>query len=374
MHMERSTLEEELIQAIANSADGYITFRDFMGKALYANNGYYQRRQEKVGKQGDFYTNSSVHPIFGQVLAQTLARIVDSMAGEDTRRIVEIGGGTGRLTQHILQALINDGRNFAGMEYIMIEASEYHRSCQQDNLAALADSVPIRWFSSIAEAKKSIPHLTGVVFSNELPDAFPVHLVERMDHEWNEIGVSYQNGVFVERLVPVTIPELLEYCKHEKIPPLNGYRSEINLESIQWMSEVAEWISVGCCITIDYGYTRDILYAPSRHQGTLLCYRDHKTSSNPYEWVGEQDITSHVNFSALMETGERCGMATFYYDRQSDFLIKEGILDHLQEHQGGDPFRNEAARLNRAILQLISPGGMGDTFKVLIQGKNVLSF
>ncbi|WCK53106.1 SAM-dependent methyltransferase [Aneurinibacillus sp. Ricciae_BoGa-3] len=371
--MGRSALEEEIVRAIASSPEGYITFRDFMAKALYDKDGYYQKEQPKVGKQGDFYTSSSVHPIFGAMLAQTLGRMVDSMAGEEPRRIVEMGGGTGRLTQHILQAFISEGRDLSGVEYFMIEASDYHRRIQQKNLAAFSDAVEIHWFSSLAEVKQRIPQLTGVLFSNELPDSFPVHLVQRNKGSWHEIGVSYQDGSFIERLVPVSSPLLLEYCQHEKIPLADGYRAEVNLESIKWMREAAEWISDGFCMTIDYGYTRDILYDPSRREGTLLCYRDHKISSNPYEFVGEKDITSHVNFSALMDAGERSGLATLYYATQREFLLKEGILNRLQEHQGGDPFRNEAARLNRAILQLISPGGMGDTFRVLIQGKNVSS-
>ncbi|WP_051330694.1 class I SAM-dependent methyltransferase [Aneurinibacillus terranovensis] len=356
-------------QTIRQSQAGYIPFRQFMELALYSPGGYYQQQRAKVGKAGDFYTNASVHAVFGATIAEVIAKMLSSLEAGSPLYVVEMGGGPGELSGQILHSWQQNGLPVSKLEYIMIETSGYHKKLQQARLEAFAQWLPIHWFESIAEARKHLPCLTGVCFSNELPDAFPVHLIERKNGRWMEVCVTIENDAFTEVTTEIINPELLAYCEREQIPGIEGYRTEVNLESMKWMKEVADWLSEGYNIIIDYGYTREELYAPSRRGGTLLCYREHQISEDLYEHVGEQDMTSHVNFSALMEAGEEKGLRTLSLDSQGDFLVKAGILERLQAHDGGDPFRNEAARRNRAIRQLIMQEGMGGTFKVLVQQK-----
>jgi SAM-dependent MidA family methyltransferase len=367
---------ETILQMIRQAPEKMISFRTYMDQALYSPvGGYYQQTKPKIGKQGDFYTNVSVDSVYGEVLADVIWEMVSKLSVSAERMIVEMGGGTGQLSKQILNHLRNTGRlSAAPIAYIMIEASAYHRMLQEEALASFRDMVDIRWYESIAHAKQEWPLLYGVLFSNELPDAFPVHLIEYRRGLWHEVYVTESNDqaqLFVERLGELSTPALAEYIKREKIPPLDGYRTEVNLDSLVWMEEIAGWLAEGYILTIDYGYERSVLYAPFRKKGTLLCYREHTMSENPYEMPGASDITTHVNFSALMDVAAAHGLETCGFYTQQQFLIQAGILKRLQEHTGGDPFRNEAAKRNRAIQQLIMPTGMGQAFRVLIQGKNV---
>lgn len=371
------------IQRIIRKApERMIPFRIYMEHALYSpEGGYYQQEKPKVGKQGDFYTNASVGSVYGEVIADVLWEMLGKLPGHNSKTIVEMGGGAGQLSAHILRYLQETGR-LADMPeplpYIMIETSAYHRSLQQEALSAFGEAVDVRWYESIKEAKAEWGELHGVFFSNELPDAFPVHLIEYRDGSWHEVYVTEEEEeeegrLFSERLGPLSTPMLADYIKDECIPPLEGYRTEVNLESLRWMEDVAGWLTRGYILTVDYGYERGVLYAPSRKNGTLLCYRSHTISEDPYKAPGESDITSHVNFSALIDKGEVCGLKTLGFYTQQQFLMQAGIVARLQSHTGGDPFRNEAAKRNRAIRQLIVPEGMGHAFRVLIQAKGVES-
>lgn len=370
--MKESSAYEVLVEQIRRSPDGSIPFRAFMETALYHPRvGYYNREKAKIGKSGDFYTSASVGSVYGEMMADVLADMLDKLSVDRQCDIVEMGGGIGSLSADILATLKEKGvfhkRN---IRYVMIEASSYHQRLQREALASFAGDVEIRWYDTITQAKTDIPELYGVMFSNELPDAFPVHLVEREQGEWKEVHVSLgEDGEFEERLLPLTEEGLAAYIQHERIPALDGYRTEINLGALVWMKEVAEWLTLGYVLTVDYGYRREQLYTPSRRTGTLLCYREHMVGENPYAHPGEADMTSHVNFSALLDAGEAAGLDSLGFLSQRDFLMAAGILTRLQAHSGGDPFRNPTAKRNRAIMQLIAENGMGRAFWVLIQGR-----
>ncbi len=344
-----------------------IPFSTFMELALYGEGGYYAKEQQKIGKEGDFYTSSTVHPIFGETLAEYIWKRME-MIESRPKYIVEMGGGTGALSQHVIGHLV-EKKKVVDLRYVLIEASPYHRRLQQEKLAPYYTEGSVEFFSTISEAKQRIPQLNGVFYSNELPDAFPVHMVCFQGGDWKEVHVTLdENREFTEKLLPVP-PEISTYCKERNIPQQEGYRTEINLNSIRWMEEVSSWMEEGTCITIDYGYTQEEYYAPWRNRGTLMCYRNHQAQENPYLMVGEQDITAHINFTDLMETGERNGLMPLLFLNQGEFLIQSGILEELQNHAARDPFRNETARRNRAIRQLIMDGEMGGAFKVLVQEK-----
>lgn len=360
-------LYKKIKEKIMESGQDGIPFSAFMEMALYAEGGYYAKEKQKIGKEGDFYTSSNVHPIFGEMLAEYIWQRMEGITCQP-KYIVEMGGGTGALSQHIIRHLV-EKKKVSDFQYVLIEASSYHRRLQQEKLALYDGEGSVEFFSTIDEAKQRIPQLYGVFFSNELPDAFPVHIVCFQGGEWKEVYVALdESGGFIENLVPAS-PAVLAYCLEQKIPQQEGYRTEINLHSIRWMEEVSSWLAEGTCITIDYGYTRDEYYAPWRNRGTLMCYHNHQAHENPYLLVGEQDITAHINFTDLMETGEKNGLMPLLFLNQGEFLIQSGILEELQSHSARDPFHNETVRRNRAIRQLIMDGEMGRAFKVLVQVK-----
>jgi SAM-dependent MidA family methyltransferase len=369
-------MKEIIIEMIRQTPEHMIPFRVYMEAALYhPAGGYYQQPRLKIGKQGDFYTNASVGAVYGEVLADVIWEMVGNISYGGKRAIVEMGGGHGQLSTRILQYLCDKYEPAREtIVYIMIEKSEYHRRIQEEALRSFHDKIEICWYESIAQAKRDFPQVRGVLFSNELPDAFPVHLIEYRDGAWHEIYVTIdEDNRVLKEVLGCVAPDVAEYIVREKIPPLEGYRTEVNIESVYWMRDVAEWLGEGYVMTVDYGYERERLYAPSRRQGTLLCYRNHTVSEDPYRSPGQVDITSHVNFSALMDVGEKAGLETIGFYTQQQFLMQAGILTRLQEHGGGDPFMNGAAKRNRAIRQLILSEGMGQAFRVLLQGKGVSS-
>lgn len=360
-------LYERIKEKIMQSEEEGISFSAFMALALYSKGGYYAKEQQKIGKEGDFYTSSSVHSIFDEMLAEYIWKRMGFIES-DSKYIVEMGGGTGTLSQHIIGHLI-DKKEVANFKYVLIEASPYHRALQEEKLSPYCSRGSIEFFSTISEAKEQIPQLHGVFFSNELPDAFPVHILCFQGGEWKEVYVTLdEKGEFTEKLLLAT-PEMVTYCIEHNIPKEEGYRTEINLNSIRWMEDVSSWMEEGTCITIDYGYTTEEYYAPWRNRGTLMCYRNHQAQENPYIMVGEQDITAHINFTDLMETGEKNGLMPLHFLNQGEFLIQSGILEELQSHNARDPFNNKTARKNRAIRQLVMDGEMGRVFKVLVQEK-----
>jgi SAM-dependent MidA family methyltransferase len=374
MDVRESALYRTIVQEIRDSNKKAIPFRDFMELALYAKNGgYYNKEAKKIGKQGDFYTNSSVGAVYGETLADA---VWDMLRHEDMREpcyIVEMGGGDGSLSFQLLSRLqqLTDEACERKFSCIMIEASAYHKALQEKKLAPFQGQISIAWYGTIEEARKDVPHLNGVFISNELPDAFPVHLIECRKGKWHEIYVALnERDQFIEQLKEPAAA-VLDYVARERIPQIEGYRTEVNLAGIQWMKEVGRWLEKGYAVTIDYGYEREILYEPARKEGTLLCYQGHTMNSSPYLQPGEQDITAHVNFSALMDTGAEQGMRAIGLYSQREFLLRAGILKRLQEHASVDPFLNETAKRNRAVRQLIMPGGMGDTFRVLVQEKGL---
>ncbi len=364
-------LLEVIKQYIESDNRRSISFYTFMQLALYHDEyGYYSRSKQKIGKEGDFYTSVSVGEIFGGVLADVFAEMVDSFQGDSPLFLVEFGGGTGDLTRQILQAWEKDyPKLLSSIQPIMIEKSPYHQKLQQEKLS----NYGVTWFQDYKEFISQVGRVKGVVFSNELLDAFPVYVIEYQDGNWKEVRVGWDDSSshLCERLEQLTQPEVLKFLQREQksIPKVEGYRIEVNAAAEEWLADTANGLAEGYLVTIDYGYLRENLYIPQRKRGTLLCYYRHTAADNPFYQLGEQDITTHINFSSLMEAGEKHGLENLGFYTQSQFLINGGILTKLQEHQETDPFNGVITKQNRAIRQLIMPGGMGDTFKVLVQGK-----
>lgn len=357
-------LEEWIRSQLSIYKDKRVTFAQFMEWALYHPTlGYYRRPAAKVGKQGDFYTSSHVGAVFGEVLAKYLCRLAQTF-GTSQWSIAEWGSGDGKLANDILRAMGEEPEYKTLAAYYMVETSPYHRQLAQARL----DGEPrVRWVERFDNETTDKP---VVVISNELIDAMPVHRLRFVEGDWFEIYVTWneRKGTFEEVTGERSSEALTHYIREECPPEKEGQTIEVNLQSYRWLKQLASSIKRGYILTIDYGYEKKYLWNTERRDGTLMCYYRHRAHANPYVRVGEQDMTTHVNFSSLRRWGEGFGLHTLFYTTQGEFLLQAGVLEKLQEHRDPNPF-SDAARRNRAIRQLIAPGGLGDTFKVLLQAK-----
>lgn len=365
------SLHEKIKNKIKQDPQLSISYYDFMDFALYEPElGYYSKSKVKVGKEGDFYTSSSVGDVFGETLGDIFADMLSRFSSGSPSYLIEFGGGNGELMAQILREWTKSKPDLLSqVRPIMIEKSEFHRSLQKEKLA----DFPVEWIQGWDELVSATGRVNGVVYSNELLDAFPVKVAEWHDGEWKEVRVGWndEKAGFKEMLVEVKDPALQLYLNQEEphIQKATGFRIEFNQDAGKWVDSIGKNMESGYLVTIDYGYLRSELYIPQRKRGTLMSYRQHEASEDVLNLPGEKDITSHVNFSYVIEEGQKQGLSHLGFFTQSQFLINGGILAKLQSHQESDPFRGAMSKRNRAIRQLILPGGMGDTFKVLVQGK-----
>ena len=360
-----SPLAAELRACIADA--GGLPFADFMAACLYhPRYGYYMTPRARIGKEGDFFTSASVHAVFGRLIARQLAQLADLLGGA-VFQVVEQGAGEGHLALDILDALAAEFPSlYARLSYTLVEVSPISRARQAQLLATHAARVG--WCDA---GEWHIER--GCFLSNELVDAFPVHIVERHAGELREVFVvNAADGGFAEELRPPSTPALAEHCRWLGVAPLEGNRAEVSLAAPLWMREVAGRIARGFVMTIDYGYPAEELYALHRRAGTLLCYRQHQADDDPYAAVGEKDITSHVDFTALQRAGAEAGLTTLWFGEQYRFLLGLGFFEELLRLQEQCPSEREARALRLTLKNLILPEqGMGETFKVLVQGKEV---
>ncbi|MBW2690829.1 MAG: SAM-dependent methyltransferase, partial [Deltaproteobacteria bacterium] len=266
----------------------------------------------------------------------------------------------------ILDALLEEAPElYTRLTYTLIEVSQDNRQRQEKNLAAHSDK--IAWSNENDWLISS-----GCFISNELVDAFPVHMVEKSFGVLQEVFVTSQDDAFVEELRESTDPRLAEHFAWLGCGPIEGNRAEVNLTAPDWMRQVGQHIEQGFALTIDYGYPAEELYAPHRRAGTLMCYHRHQADENPYDLVGEKDITAHVDFTALQKAGNEVGLNTLWFGEQYRFLLGLGFFEELVRLEAAADNEKEARALRLTLKNLIMPeAGMGETFKVLVQGKNV---
>lgn len=363
---KNSELVLQLQQQIDSAAG--IPFATFMAQALYHPvHGYYTAKRPRIGKKGDFFTSSSVHSCFGQLIARQLEQMWN-LLGRDNFVIAEQGAGEGHLCLDILDALAENSPEFyAHLEYRLIELSSANRQRQEHLLQRHLAAGRVAWCEL-----GDLQGMQGCFLSNELLDAFPVHLIEKHAGVLQEVYVVTQGAGFAEELRPLSTQLIKDYFQSIGIEPAEGNRCEVNLAAGDWMRGVAAVLGRGFVMTVDYGYLAEELYAPYRHGGTLLCYHQHQTNEDPYLRVGCQDITAHVDFTTLQEIGRQQGLNVIYFGQQYQFLMGLGFLEMLIEMANRETDLRKAQALRMNLKTLILPeGGMGESFKVLIQGKNV---
>ena len=376
---QRGSLYHFILQQIRERPAQRITFAEYMDWALYhPRSGYYVRTRDKIGAKGDFFTSPHLTMDFGELVAEQLAQMWQLLGQPTSFTLVEMGAGQGLLASDVLSYLQRRYPDcFASLHYLIIEKAAAHVTEQRPRLQHwLERGLNLEWTTLEEIPPNSI---TGCFFSNELVDAFPVHCVTWVDGQLREIYVSEQDGQFTEAIADLSTPKLAEYFDQVGIqfsdpPYCNGYRTEVNLAATDWIKTVAEKLDRGYVLTIDYGYTAAKYYSPSRSEGTLQCYFQHRHHNDPYIYVGDQDITAHVNFTALQHYGENAGLETVGFTQQGLFLMALGLGDRLAQltQTEATDIQDLQNRLQQreALHQLMNPMGLGG-FGVLVQGKQL---
>ncbi|MEW6569919.1 MAG: SAM-dependent methyltransferase [Nitrospirota bacterium] len=352
-------LEQKIIEKIER--EGPITFETFMEMALYEPGlGYYASENTKIGKPGDFYTSHHVHPVFGVMMGRQIHEMWEIMGRPSDFFIVEPGAGQGYMCLDIMSYFVKK-RISSSFTYAIVERNPFLQKKQMNLLREYEDRV--KWVPDLQKLR----NIKGCVISNELLDSFPVHIVI-MEDDLKEVYVTHDDQKLVEIKGHPTTEALFRYLDEFNLGLPRGYRTEINLKIRDWLKMVNETLSEGFIMTIDYGYPAREYYAEERNRGTLLCYYRHQVSEDPYQNIGAQDITAHVNFSSLKKWGEEAGFQTLGFCQQGAFLVSLGIDEVIKELAGNhNDYLFEVAKIKRLIM----PGTFGETHKVMIQCKGI---
>ncbi|MFZ5644386.1 MAG: class I SAM-dependent methyltransferase [Bacillota bacterium] len=357
----------EIIEVIRKK--GSVTFKEYMDLALYHPvEGYYMRQGEKIGTEGDFYTSPDVSRVFGMAVADQIREMWSAAGCPPSWTILEFGAGKGNLARDMLKKIAEQHRDLnEALKYLIIEKSPSMRSCQENSLAGAEPGRGIEWEDDTESIEPGT--LTGCVFSNELLDAFPVHRVVMEGGELKEIWVAFEGGELREYKDRLSTPDLEEYISRFGISLEEGYSIEVNMAVRGWVKEVARTLGSGFVVTIDYGDTSQGLYTPDRPSGTIRSFRKHRLEDDLYGNPGSSDITSHVNFSALLGWGREEGLKEAGFTTQSRFLMNMNIMSYLSPPDGSYGFDTAYSKSIAAVKQLLMPGGMGEVFKVAAQYK-----
>ena len=393
---------QAITQHIQKNQDQRITFAEFMDLALYHPQfGYYSTRDSIIGPQGDFVTSPHMGHDFGEVVAEQFVDMWETLGRPARFDLVEMGAGQGLVAEDAIAHIQSHYPDcFATLNYIIVEKSAALKAEQQKRLSHWNDrGISVSWQSLDAIAPNTI---IGCAFSNELIDAFPVHWVElhpqtlqgtelkgtelksqkRQSQKLQEVYVVYNENGFASQLGELSTPKLESYFQQINIDfsqYSDGYRTEVNLAALDWIQQITDKLDRGYLLTIDYGYTAERYYSPARREGTLQCYYRHAHHNDPFIYVGEQDITAHVNFTALERKGDELGLQTLGFTQQGLFLMALGLGDRLgaiaspsaQSSEKATAQNIQSIMMRRdALQQLISPMGLGN-FGVLIQSKGL---
>ncbi len=354
----------EKIVGVIESRGGWIPFSEFMSLALYTPGlGYYSGGAHKFGGAGDFVTGPEMTPLFGGTLARTIA----PMLAASHPVITEAGAGTGKLAADLLQALETLGQLPA--QYHILELSAELAERQRRHLQATVPHLMrrIAWLDTLPEV------INGVVIGNEVLDAMPIELVRWKNGQGQRLGVrieAIEGGIRFITSPGTTDPSLAaKVCAlAEQYQWPDDYTTELPEAGPAWIKTLAQRLSEGALLLIDYGFPRHEFYHHERTGGTLMCHYRHRAHPDPYYWPGLQDITAHVDFTAIAEAGFDAGMHVAGYCSQASWLMDAGLLDLLAAQQPTDYTQADAhwVRTQHAVQTLLSPAEMGEFFKVIL--------
>jgi SAM-dependent MidA family methyltransferase len=360
----QTPLARELARRIASN--GPITFAEYMETCLYdPAHGYYSRPERT--RFADYYTSVDVHPIFGRLMARQLDEMWRLLDRPASFEVVEAGAGAGRLAGHILDfAAARLPDFYFALKYFAVERSPARR-------AAHTGTIGGHLAAGRAESRAELPAQisAGCVLSNELIDAMPVHRVECREGQLREIFVSYEGGRFVDAPGPLSTQRIEEFFRRQGIALAEGQEAEAGLAACNWIAESGGKLQRGFVLTVDYGYEARQLYSDRRMKGTLLAYRDHRVSDDIYAAPGEQDLTSHANFTALELWGRDGELELVGIVPQSKFLLALGQKNEFADLYDTGQSEPDRLRAQLGLSSLIHPEGMGETFRVMVQKKGI---
>jgi SAM-dependent MidA family methyltransferase len=363
-------------------AGGWLPFSAWMHHVLYAPGlGYYAAGNTKLADaqnthatalSGDFVTAPQLTPLFGYTIARQVAEVLRQT---DTLAVLEFGAGSGALAHDLLTALDEMGLN---VHYNILEVSADLKQRQQERLAAWGERVT--WLETLPI------HFAGCVVGNELLDAMPVELFV-----WSEQGQVLERGIVSLESNPVTTSDAMSLAQEfafqdrpaspiltetvrARMPALPGYTSEINLQAEAWIRDLGRWLTRGAALLIDYGFPRHEYYHPQRQRGTLMCHIQHRTHDDVFLAPGLQDITAHIDFTAIAEAAQQSGLDVLGYTSQARFLLNAGLpqlLETYAQQQLNTPDSKERTLTYAAVQKLISEAEMGELFKVIVLGRGI---
>jgi SAM-dependent MidA family methyltransferase len=357
--MDANPLRARIVEVIRRQ--GPIPFSRYMAMCLYEPElGYYMRPREQFGKAGDFYTSSDVHALFGRLLCRQFVEFWQALGSPAVLDLIELGPGRGLFAGDVLDWAGKKYPEFLrALRYRLVETSPWLRRRQQERLAGFIAqgraTVDADFSASLARCGQAL-----IVFGNEFFDALPVEVLTGE----GELRVSENAGVFREETVPPRA-EVLEYVDRYSVHPGPRERVEVALEAQLWMRRVAQALAArhGFAVFIDYGYTRQEQLA-GRHLDTLMTYRQHRAGENPYQAPGEQDITAHVNFTALQAAAD--GLDSLALLTQAQFLMGIGEVTQFAEAFEECRLPQERAKVALQLKHLVTPAGIGEIFHVLV--------
>ncbi len=345
---------------------GPLTFADYMRECLYHPiHGYYSKTESR--RFADYYTSVDVHPIFGRLLARQFAEMWEHLGLPEKFMLVEAGAGVGRLASHILDfSALKLSDFYRALNYMAVERSASRREQTAGRLKQHAEA-------GHATVSAEIPPRisAGCLFSNELVDALPVHRVVLQGGAPKEIFVGFTDGRFVDHIAELSTCAITEYCATQGIILHEGQQAEAGLEACDWITEVGCRLERGYVLTIDYGHRAGELFDDHHMRGTVLAYQNHRATENYYDSPGQQDLTAHVNFTALEVWGKRSGLETSGLTSQTAFLVALGQRNEFADLDDDGETEADHVRARLQLKTLIHPEGMGERFQVLIQQKGV---
>jgi len=348
---------------------GPITFERYMTLCLYHPEfGYYTQGRERTGVAGDYFTSSDLHPVFARLVARQAAEMWKAVGCPQPFTWVEMGAGRGIFAADFLSWSTRALPEFAAaLDYVAMEPGAQQRQHIQDRLADIGMRGKVRLLGNLEELAPA----TGCFFSNELVDAFPVSVVTRTGGHLKEIYVMAEGDDLREKPGPISNPAVAAHVARYAPHLEEGHRVEVNRQAPEWMHAVAAKLTSGFVLTIDYGDLANRLFTPDRPRGTLLAYRGHTAAEDFFTAPGETDLTAHVNFSALIDAGKADGLELAGFTTQEKFLLGLGEANQFADvyDPGQTEFEMLQARLK--LKRLISPEGMGNIFKVLVQQRGV---
>jgi SAM-dependent MidA family methyltransferase len=371
-----SPLKTLLLNMLRQS--GPMNFERYMELCLYHPEfGYYMQAHDRTGVEGDYFTSPDLHPVFARLVARQAAEMWEILERPARFSFVEMGAGRGLFAVDFLRWAKASGSDFyEALEYVVVEAGPRQRARVLERVAREGPESPR--FATLASLEELEP-VTGCFFSNELVDAFPVSVVTRARGRLKEIYVEAHGDRLRETLGPITDSAVAAAVARYANQLDEGHRVEVNRKATLWLHTVAEKLNQGFVVTIDYGGPAGSLHTSACPRGTLMAYRGHKATEDFYDAPGEQDLTAHVNFSALIDCGKEAGLTCAGLTTQERFLMALGEGNEFADVYDAGQTEDEKLQARLKLKRLIFPGGaegsrgMGSIFKVLIQYRGVIT-